>query len=277
MTMLHLFILSIVQGITEFLPVSSSAHLILVPYVLHIPDQGMMIDIGAHLGTLIAVILYFHQRLLQMWHGVGEIILRKASPTHGTFDSKLVYCLIVGTIPGLIGGALITSYNDELMRHVWIIGTTSIIFGLLLWFADSRSVSRYTIETGLTIKRAFIIGLSQVLALVPGTSRSGITMTTARFMGFERSQAARFSMLLSIPVTAAAVLYELLKMVIKFVEHQPLTSVEIHDFFIVAGLTFFIALGVIHFLLRYLQTHTFTAFVVYRLILGVVIWVTILY
>ncbi len=272
MTFLHLFVLSIVQGITEFLPISSSAHLILVPYVLHMPDQGLMIDIGAHLGTLAAVMLYFHQRLLQMWRGFGEIIFRKTK----TFDTTLVYALIVGTIPGLVGGALITAYNEEMMRHIWIIGTTSIVFGLLLWFADKQSVNRYTIETGLTIKRAAIIGLSQVLALIPGTSRSGITMTAARFMGFERSQAARFSMLLSIPVTAAAVLYEFLKMGLKYAEHQPFPAGQIQDFFIVAALTFFIALVVIHFLLRYLQTHTFTAFVIYRLILGVLIWVILL-
>lgn len=272
MTLLHLFILSVVQGITEFLPISSSAHLILVPYVLDMPDQGLMIDVGAHLGTLAAVMLYFHQRLLQMWRGVWEIVLRKEK----TFDSTLVYCLIAGTIPGLIAGALIMLYDDALMRHVWIIGVTSIVFGLLLWYADKKSTSVYTIESGLTLKRAVLIGLAQVIALIPGTSRSGITMTAARFMGFERSQAARFAMLLSIPVTAAAVLAYIAKMVIKIAEHQPFPASDIHDFFIVAVLTFFVALGAIHFLLRWLQTHNFTIFVIYRLILGSAIFLTLL-
>ncbi|HEY1095790.1 MAG TPA: undecaprenyl-diphosphate phosphatase [Alphaproteobacteria bacterium] len=272
MTLLHLFILSVVQGITEFLPISSSAHLILVPYVLHMPDQGLMIDVGAHLGTLAAVMLYFHQRLAQMWRGVWEILLRKPK----TFDSKLVWCLVIGTIPGLIGGAVIMLYDDTLMRHVWIIGTTSIVFGILLWVADKRSVNRFTIETGLTYKNALYIGLAQLLALIPGTSRSGITMTAARLQGFERSQAARFSMLLSIPVTAAAVLAYLAKMVIKIAAHEPIPAADIQAFFITAVMTFFVALGAIHFLLKWLQTHDFTIFVLYRLILGVAIWVTIL-
>jgi undecaprenyl-diphosphatase len=267
MTFLHLLVLSIVQGITEFLPISSSAHLILVPYVLHMPDQGLMIDVGAHLGTLVAVMLYFHARLAQMWCGVWEIVLRKPK----SFDSTLVWCLAIGTIPGLIGGALIMLYDDTLMRHIWIIGVTSIVFGLLLWYADKRSSSIHTIETGLNLKRAFLIGLSQMVALIPGTSRSGITMTTARFLGFERSQAARFSMLLSIPVTAAAVLAYLAKIVIMLTKHEAIATADIKAFFITAVLTFFVALGAIHFLLKWLQTHNFNVFVIYRLILGVVI------
>lgn len=272
MTFLHLLILSIVQGITEFLPVSSSAHLILVPYVLDMPDQGLMIDVGAHLGTLAAVMLYFNQRLRQMWRGLWEIILRKPK----TFDSQLVYCLVIATIPGLIGGALIMLYNDALMRHVWIIGVTSIVFGILLWLVDKKSTSLYTIETGLTLKRALYIGLAQVIALIPGTSRSGITMTAARYMGFERSQAARFSMLMSIPVTGAAVLAYLAKMVIKIMEYEPIPATDIKAFFIAAILTFFVALGAIHFLLKWLQTHNFTVFVIYRLLLGTAIFATLL-
>ena len=272
MSFLHLLILSIVQGITEFLPISSSAHLILVPYVLKIPDQGMMIDIGAHLGTLAAVMLYFNQRLVQMWYGLGEIILRRPK----TFNTQLVYYMVVATIPGLIAGGLIMLYNDTLMRHVWIIGLTSIFYGVLLWFADKRSASHYTLEAGMTVKRAAIIGLSQVLALIPGTSRSGITMTAARFLGFERSQAARFSMLISIPITAAAVLAYIAKIAIQVMEHKPFEHGEILDFFTTAMLTFFVALGAIHFLLRWLQTHNFNVFVIYRVILGILIWVSLL-
>lgn len=272
MSYLHMLILSIVQGITEFLPISSSAHLILVPYVLDMPDQGMMIDVGAHLGTLLAVMLYFHKRLAQMWHGVWDIILRKPK----SFNTHLVYCLIVATIPGLLCGAAIMLYNDEILRHVWIIGVTSVVFGLLLWLADKRSVNRFTIEGHLTVKRAFYIGLAQVLALIPGTSRSGITMTAARFQGFERSEAARFAMLLSIPVTAAAVLAYLAKIMIRYLEHDPLPTSDLHAFFITALMTFFVALGAIHFLIKWLQSHDFMVFVVYRLILSAAIWATIL-
>lgn len=266
MSWLHLAILAVVQGITEFLPISSSGHLILVgEYFKRIgaSDQGLMIDVGTHFGTLAAVMVYFRARVTQIFRGLWDIACQRKS-----FDGYLVWCLIVGTIPGLLGGAAIMLVDEALMRHVPIIIVTSIVFGALLWYADHTGVQKKTIDQNLTMRHAIIVGLAQMVALIPGTSRSGITMMAARFLGYERQEAARFSFLLSIPVTAAAVAVYLLKIAI-----DPPAIEQVHDFFIVAVMTFFVALAAIHYLLKWLATHTFTAFVVYRFALAVVlIW-----
>jgi undecaprenyl-diphosphatase len=266
MSWLQLIILSIVQGITEFLPISSSGHLILVGeyFASHGgKDQGLMIDVGTHLGTLAAVMVYFRARVAQIFRGLRDILLRRKS-----FDGYLVWCLVVGTIPGLIGGALIMLVDESLMRHVPIIIATSIIFGALLWIADKKGADKKNIDQHLTIRHALIVGLAQMVALIPGTSRSGITMTAARFLGYARVDAARLSFLLSIPVTAAAVGVYLLKIAL-----NPPAITDVQDFFIVAVMTFFVALGAIHFLLKWLVTHNFTVFVLYRFALAVLlIW-----
>lgn len=266
MSWLQLAILAIVQGITEFLPISSSGHLILVGeyFASHGGvDQGLMIDVGTHLGTLAAVMLYFRERVAQIFRGAWDIVRRRKS-----FDGYLVLCLIVGTIPGLIGGALIFLVDDSVMRHVPIIIVTSIVFGALLWWVDRRALQKKTIDKDMTIRDAWWIGLAQMLALVPGTSRSGITMTLARYLGYSRIEAARFSFLLSIPVTAAAAAAYLVKIAL----HPPDLS-QIHDFFLVAVMSFAVALGAIHFLLKWLASHSFTVFVVYRFLLAaVLIW-----
>ena len=190
MSWVQLIVLAVVQGITEFLPVSSSGHLILVGnyFASHGgADQGLMIDVGTHLGTLAAVILYFRTRVAQMFRGLWDLVTRRK-----TFDGYLTLCLIVGTIPGLIGGGLIVLLDDALMRHVPIIIATSIIFGALLWWVDRKGGTSKTIDQHMTLKQAWTIGLAQMVALIPGTSRSGITMTAARFLGYGRVEAARF-------------------------------------------------------------------------------------
>jgi undecaprenyl-diphosphatase len=262
MTLLHLTILAIVQGITEFLPISSSGHLILVgEWFKHMgeQDQGLALDVGTHLGTLAAVMVYFHTRVAQIFRGLWAIATRRRNA-----DATLVTCLIIGTIPGLIGGALILLIDDSIMRHIPIIIVTSVVFGALLWVADTKSPQDKTIDTDLSLKHAALIGLAQMVALIPGTSRSGITMTTARFLGYQRQEAARFSFLLSIPVTAAAVLAVLAKLLLK---HDG-EALVLHDFFIVAAMTFVVALGAIHYLLKWLATHNFTPFVIYRFLLA---------
>jgi undecaprenyl-diphosphatase len=266
MTLLHLAILAIVQGITEFLPISSSGHLILVGEFFAQQggqDQGLMIDVGTHLGTLVAVMVYFRDRVAQIFRGLWDIICRRKS-----FDGYLVWCLIVGTIPGLLGGAAIMLVDESLMRHVPIIIVTSLVFGALLWWTDKKGAQTKSIDQHLTIKHALYIGIAQMIALIPGTSRSGITMSMARYLGYARTEAARLSFLLSIPVTAAAVALYLLKIVIK-----PPAIEQVQDFFIVAVMTFFVALGAIHYLLKWLTNHNFTVFVVYRILLAaVLVW-----
>lgn len=262
MSWVQLIVLAVVQGITEFLPISSSGHLILVGnyFASHGgADQGLMIDVGTHLGTLAAVILYFRARVAQMFRGLRDLITRRK-----TFDGYLTLCLIIGTIPGVIGGGLIVLLDDTLMRHVPIIIATSIVFGALLWWVDRKGAQNKTIDHNMTLKQAWYIGLAQMVALIPGTSRSGITMTMARYLGYGRVEAARFSFLLSIPVTAAAALVYLLKMAL-----NPPDVQQVHDFFIVAALSFVVALATIHWLLRWLTTHNFTPFVIYRFVLAI--------
>ncbi len=198
MPILHLVILAAIQGITEFLPISSSGHLVLVPVFLGWPDQGLMMDVAVHVGTLLAVILYLYKDVGAMLGGVGRALKGRRDP-----GAKLFMLLVVGTIPVIGAGFALHHYAPGMFRDMQVIAWATLGFGILLWIAD---------QIGMTVRRiehlgffdVILIGLAQCLALIPGTSRSGITMTAARFIGMERPDAARFSMLLSIPVIIAA-------------------------------------------------------------------------
>lgn len=256
MTLLHILVLSIVQGITEFLPISSSGHLILVPALTGWPDQGLVIDVAAHVGTLGAVVVYFWRDLAAMLAGLMRLSLGRGGP-----ESQLAGQLIVATVPVVIAGAAASVWLGDSLRSVEVIGWTMFGFGVLLYVADRIGVTLRRIEH-LSYRDAAIIGLAQVLALIPGTSRAGITMTAARLLGFERVDAARFSMLLSIPtIIAAGALggYELYTS-----GTSPVSSAAVA----VAGLSFVFALIAIAVLMRWLRRATFTPLVVYRLILG---------
>ena len=195
----HIVWLALVQGLTEFLPVSSSAHLILVPRLLGWPDQGLAFDVAVHLGTLIAVVAYFREdilRLLLAWtrslSGLGRAATLDA-------DARLAWGVIVGTIPaglvGLAGKGLIETH----LRSPLVIATTTIVFGLVLWYADRRARLARDEHT-LRWRDFLLVGAAQALALVPGTSRSGITITAGLLLGLTREAAARYSFLLSIPI-----------------------------------------------------------------------------
>ncbi len=210
MDLLQTAVLALVQGITEFLPISSSGHLVVTSQIFGWPDQGLSFDVAVHVGTLLAVMIYFWRDLLRMIVGL-------VSPLWGRFDanSRLTWGVIVGTLPIVAAGYLISTTGDdadggfmngELMmslRDPVVIGVTSIGFGILLFIADAMTMTIKRLGH-LRLVDAFIIGLAQVLALVPGTSRAGVTMTAARFLGYERDEAARFSLLLSIPAIAGA-------------------------------------------------------------------------
>jgi undecaprenyl-diphosphatase len=258
MTMLHLIVLGIIQGITEFLPVSSSAHLILVPKFLGEADQGLLIDLGAHFGTLFAVLLLFRAEVARMVRGGFDLLQRRV-----TDDAKLLLLLALGTIPAGIAGILMEDIVQTTLRHVEVIIFTGIFWGAMLWIADRVGKNDKTLETGLTWKNVLIVGFAQALALVPGTSRSGITMTAARFLGFPRVEAARFSFLLSIPITAAAAGLGIVKLIQAPADHK-----NYGDFFAVAGISFVTALLAVVFLLRWLKRFSFTPFVIYRFILA---------
>lgn len=256
MPLLHIAILALVQGITEFLPISSSGHLVLVPVLLEWPDQGLVIDVAVHVGTLGAVMLYFWRDVALMIGGLGRLAT-------GRLDGggRLAAFVVVGTIPVIIAGFALNHFVPGGIRSIEVIAWTTLGFGIVLYLAD---------RMGMTLRRmdhmgfvdAVIIGLAQVLALIPGTSRSGITMTAARGLGFERPDAARFSMLLSMPAILGAG-------VLKGVElYQSGDAALTASALIAAGLALISALIAIWAMMAWLRRSTFTPFVVYRVLLG---------
>jgi undecaprenyl-diphosphatase len=204
---LQAIVLAIVQGLSEFLPISSSGHLVLVPHIFGWRDQGLAFDVAVHIGTLFAVVAYFRAQLFAMAQAfLGSLVGRGLTP-----DARLAWCVVIGTIPvgivGLVFGDLIESW---LRNPLFIAGTLSF-FGLLMWLAD-RYGRRERDEYSVGWRDALLIGCAQALALMPGTSRSGITMTMARTLGLTREGAARFSFLLAVPGIGMAGGYELLKL-----------------------------------------------------------------
>ena len=256
MPILHLVVLAVVQGITEFLPISSSAHLILVPVFTGWADQGLILDVALHVGTLGAVILYFWRDLWAMTFGLARLV-------RGRRDSgaRLVGYLILGTLPVLAAGFAFNRYVPGGLRDIRVIGWATLGFGVLLYIFD---------RVGMTVRRVehmgvfdtLVIGFAQVLALIPGTSRSGITMSAARMLGFERPDAARFSLLLSIPTILGAGTLESIKLWER--GDAALTG----DAVSAAGLAFAVALLSIAVMMAWLKRATFTPFVIYRLALG---------
>lgn len=264
MSLLHIIVIALVQGITEFLPISSSGHLILVPSLTGWPDQGLAIDVAVHIGTLLAVLIYFKEDTKGLFFAAcGSMGIASARRViEGTLYQKLFWALIVATLPVVvIGFAAKTLGLIDMMRTIEIIGWTSIVFGVLLYWAD-RSASISKVLNHMALKPAFIIGLSQVLALIPGTSRAGITMTSARWLGFSRTEAARFSMLLSIPTIAAAGLLGVLDIIEQGSDTLMIDAIE------TGVLACLAALFAIHFLMKWLTHSSMTIFVIYRVFLG---------
>lgn len=257
MTMIQIVVLAVVQGITEFLPISSSGHLILVPILADWPDQGLMFDVAVHVGTLGAVMIYFWRDLAEMVRGVLRLLKGRRDP-----GARLAGQVTIATIPVLAAGYLMDQYVGDGLRSMLVIGWATLGFGVLLYVADKLSMTVKRIDHASYID-VLIIGLAQVLALIPGTSRSGITMTAARLLGYERSEAARFSMLLSIPTIAASGLWLGLSL-------YELDDVAVtRGIVLAAGLSFSTAIIAIAGLMAWLQRASFTPFVIYRVALGV--------
>ena len=200
MTLFHLLLVAVIQGITEFLPVSSSGHLILLPNLTGMADQGQAIDVAVHVGTLLAVILYFWRDVAAALLGLGRLVRGRAD----TPGAKLALLLIIATVPVVLAGLVLKLTGlDDALRSVAVIGWTMLIFGIVLYWADQRGAE--TRSTGdWTLRHAIIMGLWQAVALIPGTSRSGITITGGRLLGYAREDAARLSMLMSIPTIIAS-------------------------------------------------------------------------
>lgn len=265
-------ILALVQGLTEFLPISSSAHLILPAQLLGWQDQGLAFDVAVHVGTLFAIVLYFRQEvvnLLTAW--CSSLFNRKAlqapktdSDKQKLEDSRLAWLIILATIPAGLSGILFNDFIEDHLRSTAVIATTTILFGLLLWWSDIKGSRRLSLPE-LGWKQALIIGVSQALALIPGTSRSGITMTAALLLGFGRDAAARFSFLLSIPLIAAAGL----------LKTKELLEQGSDQDWLMVGLgtlvAFLSAYACIHLFLKFLERIGFAPFVIYRLLLGAIL------
>lgn len=257
MGLFELITIALVQGVTEFLPVSSSAHLILTPIVADWKDQGLLIDVAAHCGTLGAVIVYWRRDVGRLIKGSFQLLRKSKGP-----DKRLFLFILIATIPVIIVGYFLASSGWAVrLRSVEIIAWTTIIFGLLLYIIDRISMTLNRIEH-LTWLGAVFLGLAQVLALVPGTSRAGIVITAARFLGFERSESARISMLMSMPTLFAAGCFG----VYQLLESEKLVLRQ--DAVWVAGLSFLAALASITLMMRWLRFSGYTPFVIYRLILG---------
>jgi len=260
MELIQIIVLAIVQGLTEFLPISSSAHLILVPIIFGWEDQGLAFDVAVHVGSLSAVIYYFRdqiQRMTRDW--VQSVINRK-----NIGESALAWAVIIGTIPAGVAGLLLNDFIALNLRSTLVIAIATIVFGLLLWFADARG-AQVRNEHSLSLKDILIIGFMQALALIPGTSRSGITITAGLLLGLTRDAAARFSFLLSIPLILAGgglKTKELLE-----------SNIAVDWSAIIFGtvLSGISAYVCIHFFLKLLDQIGMMPFIIYRLILGVVL------
>ena len=259
MDILQIIILALVQGLTEFLPISSSAHLILVPYITNWPDQGLAFDVAVHVGTLTAVVAYFRHEIKKMFFAW----FASFNGRH-TEDSKLAWGVLIGTIPVGIAGLVFGDFVSINLRTPLVIAATTIIFGLLLWYAD-WSGKRVRDEHSLTWKCVLIIGCAQAIALIPGTSRSGITITAGLMLGLTASAAARFSFLLSIPVI-------LLAGGVETMGYLEVASInDVGDLIIGAVISAVSAYLCIHFFLKLLDRVGMTPFVVYRMVLGAVL------
>ncbi len=208
MTTLQIIILAIVQGITEFLPISSSGHLVLVPYFFDWADQGLAFDVAVHFGSLIAVLVYFRHDIASLLSGGGQVLLGRIK----TPESRMALAIALGTVPAALAGLMFASWIEQNLRDPAVIVYTLAGYGILMGVAD-RYGRRERNLAGVGYRDAFIIGCAQALALVPGTSRSGITITAARFLGFERQDAARFSFLLSAPVIFLAAGYKFVELI----------------------------------------------------------------
>ncbi len=266
MTLFEIIVLAIIQGITEFLPISSSAHLILPSALLDWENQGLAFDVAVHVGSLLAVIIYFRQDIVEM----TQAWITKGFTTQQNPQSRLAWWVILATIPAVIVGFLLKDWIEIYARSATIIAITTIFFGLLLWVADF-SASRHRHLNSLTWGQALIIGLAQVLALIPGTSRSGITMTAGLFLGLDRESAARFSFLLSIPVIlGAGALSAIDLMALE-------EAVDWQALLYGAAFSFVSAYLCIYLFLNWISRIGMLPFVIYRLLLGAVLLVFVFY
>lgn len=257
--MIKSIILGIIQGIGEFLPISSSAHLILVPFLFGWEQSSLAFDIALHFGTLLAVLMIFFND----WWSLFKGAVSKIKDGKDSFENKMFWYLVIATIPGALLGFLLDDVVENVFRQkIWLIATSLAIMGILIYLGDKWADKHYKIETEykhISLKQAIIIGLSQALAIIPGFSRSGTTILAARLMGLTKSAATKFTFLLSVPIIAGATILEVGNLAFTFE-----TLLGIFIAFIVGILS-------IKFLLNYIKKHDFSVFAIYRVIFAIII------
>jgi undecaprenyl-diphosphatase len=259
---LQYIIIGIVQGITEFLPISSSAHLILISSFKGWSDQGVFTDIAVHVGTLGAVIIYLFSYIKKIFIDFFSFKKNYFQENHN-WGLKI----ILATLPALLVGFFVYEYLLDYLRNLIIIGWSSIIFGILLFFADQKNYSKKNWED-LKLWEVFFVGFFQVLAFISGASRAGVTITGARFISVKRESAAIFSMLLSIPIIFASLFLALID-----INSSDIISSNLQQSFIAAAVSFITAILSIHMMMKILQFTNFNVFIIYRLILGITLLV----
>ena len=265
MDTIQALILGIVQGLTELLPISSSAHLAIIPWLLgwtqsdafNLAFEGF--DVALHFGTLLAIGIFFFKDWIQLIKGGFEQVVKKKK----SFEGKMFWYIVIATIPGGIIGLILDKFAGNALEKPLIIAIALMVMGIILYIVDKKGKNKTTYEH-LTFKQTFLIGLSQCLAFIPGVSRSGITMTTARAMGIERESAAKYSFMLSAPIVLAAT-------VLKFKDF-----VFSIPFFVGVFASFLVGIVVIKFLLQYLKKGSFKGFAIYRIIASLIIILAII-
>jgi len=275
MEIIQSIILGIIQGITEFLPISSSGHLILIPNFFGWQDQGLAFDVALHWGTLIAVIIYFRKDWMEIFRKsiqYSVFNIQRKNTKYLILNTQylkkdLLFIIIIATIPGVIAGLLLNNYAETVFRNPLIISANLFFGAVILFYADKVSTKK-TDLTNLTLQMGIMIGLFQALAIVPGVSRSGITITIALFLGLRRTDAARFSFLLSTPIILGAGIREFPSLLESGLNISILVGV------LVSALSGYLA---IKYMLRYLENRSYNIFVGYRIILALIIAFVILY
>ena len=263
MTLIQIIILAIVQGITACLPVSSSGHLVLVPKLIGWQDQGIIFDIAMHLGSLAAVCIYFKEDITKLFFSFSELLTFRTKKK----SSDLLFLLLIATLPAAIIGFFSANWIELNTRNPLLIAFTLSFYGLLMLIADKKGKKKVTIKE-INYSHALMIGLAQVLALIPGTSRSGVTMTAGLFLGMKRLDAAKFSFLMSVPVIILASAYKLL---VIFLEN---IAIDWGELFLGMSISMCIAYASIGFFMTVIQRIGFVPFFIYRVTLSVIIiWI----
>ena len=261
MQIIKAIVLGIVQGIGEFLPISSSAHLILVPFLLGWEEHSMAFDIALHFGTLLAVLVVFFREWWDLFVGAVKRVTKGKS----SFQNRMFWYLVIATIPGAVFGFLLSDLiEDKLRPMIWPIAALLAVMGILIFLGDRWADKHYKIETDykhISLKQAIVIGFSQALAIFPGFSRSGTTILAARLMGLSKTAATKFTFLLSVPIIAGATILKVPELTFNV---ETVIGVVV---------SFIVGLFSIKFLLNYVKKHDFSVFAVYRLIIAIIVLV----